>query len=122
MAGAKPRIGFVGVGAMGAPMAACLLKANYPLMAFDSNPERNAAFASEHGITPAASLRELGKQADVIITILPNSAIVEDVLFGEQGLASSLRDGSVVIDMSSGIPSKTQDFSRRLASQGVVLF
>lgn len=122
MAGALPRIGFVGVGAMGAPMAGCLIKAGYPLAAFDSNPERTAAFAKEHGLKPAATLAELGKESDVIITILPNSAIVQDVLFGPQGLASSLRSGAVVIEMTSGIPSQTVEFSERLAQQGVVLF
>lgn len=122
MASSLPRIGFVGVGAMGAPMAGCLLKAGYPLSVFDNNPDRTAAFAKEHGIEPAASLAELGKEADVIISILPNSAIVQDVLFGTQGLASSLRPGAVVIEMTSGIPSKTVAFSERLAEQGVVLF
>lgn len=122
MAGALPRIGFVGVGAMGAPMAGCLIKAGYPLAAFDSSPDRTAAFAKEHGLKPAATLAELGKESDVIITILPNSAIVQDVLFGPQGLASSLRSGAVVIEMTSGIPSQTVEFSERLAQQGVVLF
>lgn len=122
MAATKPKIGFVGVGAMGTPMAACLIKAGYPLTAYDSNPDRIAALAKEHGITPAATLAELGKQSDVVITILPNSAIVEDVLFGPQGLASSLRRGAVVIEMTSGIPSQTVAFSQRLAGQGVVLF
>jgi 3-hydroxyisobutyrate dehydrogenase len=122
MAASKPRIGFVGVGAMGAPMAACLIKAGYPLTAFDSNPERMAAFVREHGIEPAATLAELAERSDVVITILPNSAIVQEVLFGAQGLASSLRPGSVVIEMTSGIPSQTVAFSQRLAGQGVVLF
>ncbi len=122
MASTKPSIGFVGVGAMGAPMAGCLIKAGYPLAVFDSNPDRTAAFAREHGVEPAATLAALGKDADVIITILPNSAIVRDVLFGEQGLASSMRPGTVVIEMTSGIPSQTVAFSERLAAQGVVLF
>lgn len=122
MASSKPRIGFVGVGAMGAPMAACLAKAGYMLSAYDRDPEHSATLAKEHGTKAAASLRELGDEADVIITILPNSAIVEQVLFSEQGLAASLRPGTVVIEMTSGIPSQTQAFSQRLADQGVVLF
>lgn len=122
MARATPRIGFVGIGAMGAPMAGCLLKAGYQLAVYDSNPDRTAAFAKEHGIEPAATLADLGKESDVVITILPNSAIVDEVLFGPQGLASSLRAGAVVIEMTSGIPSQTVAFSERLARQGVVLF
>ncbi|HWK72394.1 MAG TPA: NAD(P)-dependent oxidoreductase [Burkholderiaceae bacterium] len=122
MARATPRIGFVGIGAMGAPMAGCLLKAGYQLAVYDSNPDRTAAFAKDHGIEPAATLADLGKESDVVITILPNSAIVDEVLFGPQGLASSLRAGAVVIEMTSGIPSQTVAFSERLARQGVVLF
>jgi 3-hydroxyisobutyrate dehydrogenase len=122
MAGPKPSIGFVGVGAMGAPMAACLIKAGYPLAAYDNNPERMAAFAAEHGIEPAATLGELAKKSNVIITILPNSAIVHEVLFGSQGMAADLRPGSVVIEMTSGIPSQTVAFSQQLAGRGVVLF
>ena len=122
MASSKPNIGFVGIGAMGAPMAACLVKAGYTLTVFDSDADRCAAFAHEHGAQPAASLGALGKASDAIITILPNSAIVHDVLFGEQGMAASLRSGAVVIEMTSGIPSQTVAFSERLARQGVVLF
>lgn len=103
-------------------MAGCLLKAGYQLAVYDSNPDRTAAFAKEHGIEPAATLADLGKESDVVITILPNSAIVDEVLFGPQGLASSLRAGAVVIEMTSGIPSQTVAFSERLARQGVVLF
>lgn len=122
MASTKPRIGFVGVGAMGAPMAGCLLKAGYPLAVFDNNPDRTAAFAEDYGIKPTTTLAALGKESDVIITILPNSAIVQDVLFGPQGLAAGLRPGTVVIEMTSGIPSQTVEFSERLARQGVILF
>jgi len=103
-------------------MAGCLLKAGYQLAVYDSNPDRTAAFAKDHGIEPAATLADLGKESDVVITILPNSAIVDEVLFGPQGLASSLRAGAVVIEMTSGIPSQTVAFSERLARQGVVLF
>jgi 3-hydroxyisobutyrate dehydrogenase len=122
MGSTTPSIGFVGIGAMGAPMAACLIKAGYSVAVFDTSPDRCAAFEAAHGIKPAESLAALGEGADVIITILPNSAIVHDVLFDEHGLASTLRPGAVVIDMTSGIPSQTVSFSERLARQGVVLF
>lgn len=122
MAPDKPAIGLVGVGAMGAPMAACLLKAGYEVWIFDTSSERVAAFTHDHPARAAESLGALGARSDVVITILPNSAIVHDVLFGDHGLASTLRAGSVVIEMTSGVPSRTVDFSRRLAEQGVVLF
>lgn len=122
MGSATPRIGLVGIGAMGAPMAGCLIKAGFSLGVFDTSPDRRAAFEAQYGIKPAESLAALGEQSDVIITILPNSAIVHDVLFAKDGLASTLRPGAVVIEMTSGIPSQTVAFSERLARQGVVLF
>lgn len=122
MAANKPRIGFIGIGAMGDPMAACLIKAGFPVTVFDNRSQRVTEFVSTHGGSGVASLAELGEKSDVVITILPNSAIVTDVLFGENGLAKTLRRGAVVIDMTSGIPSTTVSLSERLAEQGVVLF
>ncbi len=122
MTARRPRVGLIGIGAMGEPMAACLLKAGYPVTVFDTRAQRVAEFISKHGGGAAATLTEVGENADVIITILPNSAIVSDVLFGENGLARTLRPGSVVIDMTSGIPAITAALSERLAKQDVVLF
>lgn len=118
----QPRIGFIGIGAMGDPMAACLIKAGFSVTVFDNRPQRVTEFVSTHGGSGVASLAELGEKSDVVITILPNSAIVTDVLFGEKGLAKTLRSGAVVIDMTSGIPATTVSLSERLAEQGVVLF
>lgn len=119
---ARPRIGFVGIGAMGEPMAACLLKAGYEVTVFDNRTGRIGEFVAAHGGSAGTSLAELGKDSDVVITILPNSAIVADVLFGEDALAPTLRPGCVVVDMTSGIPAVTVSLSERLAEQGVVLF
>lgn len=117
-----PKIGFVGLGAMGDPMAACLVKAGYPVLAFDSRPQRVAEFVAASGAKGAASLAQIGQASDVVVLILPNSAIVTEVLFADQGIAAHLRPGSVVIDMTSGVPSVIVALSERLAAQGVVLF
>lgn len=122
MAHFKPRIGFIGIGAMGEPMASCLIKGGYNVVVFDSRTQRVSEFISAHGGSGAATLTELGETSDVIIMILPNSAIVTDVLFGENGIVQKLRPGSVVIDMTSGIPGITVSLSARLAKQGIVLF
>jgi 3-hydroxyisobutyrate dehydrogenase len=121
-ADARPRIGFVGIGAMGEPMAACLLKAGFPVTVYDNRHARIAEFVAAHGGSPATSLPDLARTADVVILILPNSAIVSEVLFGESGMAPTLRAGSVVIDMTSGVPAVTVSLSERLAQQGVVMF
>ena len=119
---AKPRIGFVGIGAMGVPMAACLVKAGYPLAVFDNREKQVTDFVSAHGGSGAASPAALAAASDVVVMILPNSAIVGDVLFGAAGMASALRPGTVVIDMTSGIPAVTVSLSERLAQQNVVMF
>jgi 3-hydroxyisobutyrate dehydrogenase len=121
-AGTLPRIGFVGIGAMGDPMAACLIAAGYPVLAFDNRPQRVTEFVAAHGGAGAASLADIGKSSDVVVLILPNSAIVTDVLFGADGIAAHLRPGAVVIDMTSGVPSVTVSLSEQLTEQGVVMF
>lgn len=120
--GTGPRIGFIGIGAMGEPMAACLLKAGHALTVYDSRPQRMREFVAAHGGGEAASLAQLGAEADVIVMILPDSAIVSEVLFGGAGLAATLRPGTVVIDMTSGVPGVTVKLSERLATQDVVMF
>jgi len=121
-ANTKPLIGFVGLGAMGWPMASCLLKAGHAVAPFDVRKEQVDRFLAEVGGTRVASLAELGKVADIVITILPTSAIVGKVLFDANGVAGTLRKGAVVIDMTSGIPGDTVRFAEKLAAQGVTMF
>ena len=116
----RPVIGFAGIGNMGWPMAARLIKAEYHVHVLDSRPERAADFAKETGGHRALSMRELGAAADIVITMLPDSAAVGEVLFGAaDGGAPSLRSGSVVIEMSSGVPGQTVAFAERLRGQGI---
>ena len=116
------QIGFIGLGAMGWPMASCLLKAGHTVAPYDVRADQVDRFLAEVGGTRVASLAELGRIADVVITILPTSAIVEKVLFAPDGIAGALRKGAVVIDMTSGIPGETVRFAGQLARQGVTLF
>ena len=118
----KQSIGFVGIGAMGWPMASCLVKAGYDVTVYDTRSDHSARFAAEVGAASAASLAELAGKAQLIVTILPNSDIVEQVLFGEAGVAASLPAGATIIDMTSGVPSRTVEFAERLAKAGHALF
>jgi 3-hydroxyisobutyrate dehydrogenase len=118
----KPLIGFIGLGAMGWPMASCLLKAGHAVAPFDVRKDQVDRFLADVGGTRVASLTELGKVADIVITILPTSKIVEKVLFAADGVAGTLRKGAIVIDMTSGIPGETVRFSEQLAAQGITLF
>ncbi len=115
---AKPTIGFVGVGSMGWPMAALLHKAGYPLQIVDASADRAKEFVKEFGGTVAASNRALAAASDIIITILPTSAIVQAVLEGPEGVLAGLRKDAVVIEMSSGVPTITRALAEQVAAAG----
>ncbi len=105
------RVGFIGLGAMGKPMAINILRGGYSLIV---NPHVNEKVVQELvalGAGRAATPKELAGQVDVLITMLPNGPIVEEVLLGEQGFFAGAKPGSTVIDMSSVAPG----FSRKMA-------
>ncbi len=120
---AKQRIGFVGIGNMGWPMAANLARAGFPLTVFDTDRTRASRFAAEFGAKAAPSLAELGRTADIVVTMLPTGATVRAVLLEQEhgALASALAKGSVVIDMSSSEPVGTQQLGAALAKRGAAL-
>ena len=111
------RIGFIGLGIMGAPMASNLCKAGYPPAVYDLNPtavQRLTAQGSRE-LPPSA----MGAECDVLFTSLPNGSVVDSVLFGPDGAAADLRPGSLVVDMSSVTPEESRSFSTRLKDRGV---
>jgi 3-hydroxyisobutyrate dehydrogenase len=120
---AKPRIGFVGLGNMGAPMAENLLKAGFELAIADADPGRLAGFAKR--AAQPASLAELGRASELVITMLPDGKIVRKVLCGtagsNDGILAGLAAGSLVIDMSSSAPVGTRALGAELAARGVAL-
>ena len=118
----KQKIGFIGIGAMGWPMAACLVKAGYEVTVYDTRVEQSRRFAAEVGGTAAENLQALASEAEVVVSILPNSAIVEKVLFADDGIAAVLRRGAVIIDMTSGVPARTVEFAERIEALGHSLF
>ena len=111
------KIGFIGLGIMGRPMATNLVKGGQDVMVSDLN----AALVEELCALGASSgtYAELARACDVIFTILPTGAIVREVLFGENGVASGLTAGKVVCDMSSVTPGESQECYRRLKEMGV---
>ena len=111
-------IGVIGIGNMGWPMAACLRRAGYAVHAYDTKPEIAARFAAETGAHAALSLADMAAAAEVIITVLPTSAIVGAVA---DALLPGLRAGQMVIDMTSGVPATTRAIAARLAAAGVTL-
>ena len=118
----KPSIGFVGVGNMGWPMAACLVAAGFEVRVNDSRREVANNFVQQIGGSAPDTLRELAAGSDVIVTILPTSAIVRTVLEGgDDNILSGMRPGTVVVEMSSGVPSVTRELALRVAELGGVL-
>jgi 2-hydroxy-3-oxopropionate reductase len=105
-------IGFIGVGIMGKPMAGHLAKGGHAVLTFSRS---NAAV---EGCTAAKSIAELTGKSDVIILMLPDTPDVEQVLFGEGGVASALGKGKTVVDMSSISPTETKKFAARVRELG----
>ncbi len=109
-------VGFIGLGIMGRPMALNLAKAGHKLFLHSRSgvpPEMAAANAH-----PCANAKEVAQQADVIITMLPDTPDVAKVLFGDDGVAHGLSKGKTVVDMSSISPMATKDFARRINELG----
>jgi 2-hydroxy-3-oxopropionate reductase len=114
------RVGFIGLGIMGQPMAGRLLAAGYQLVVHT----RTAATAKnlvDSGATWAESATEVAESSDLVITMLPDSEAVRTVYLGADGLIDGLRSDMVSIDMSSIDPSTTREIAERLARLGVVL-
>ena len=115
------KIGFIGIGNMGGPMAAHLVGAGFDVTVFDARPETMSIFIQRHGGKAAASLQALAAGADAVITMLPNDRIVREVILGADGVAGSLDQGAVVIDMSTSDPTATRALSAALEPRGIAL-
>ena len=111
------KIGFVGLGIMGRPMAEHLLKGGFPLMVSDLNQAAVDALVAQGA--EAGSYRDLAESCDIIMMILPTGAIVQSVLFGQGGLAEHLTAGKVVCDLSSVTPGESQTCYEKLKAMGV---
>jgi len=111
------KIGLIGLGIMGRPMAKNMLKAGYELMVNDLNEEAVADVAAAGAV--AASNDEIGAQCDVVMTMLPNSPHVKAVMLGENGVIASMKAGQIFIDMSSINPVASKEIAAALAEKGV---
>ena len=116
------RVGFIGIGNMGWPMAANIAAAGHDLTVFDLDPERSVRFTREHKARAAAGLAEIA-QNETTITMLPTGQIVRQVLLEQENgaFAKNLRPGALVIDMSSSEPVGTRELGKALDRDGVVL-
>lgn len=118
----KPTIGFVGIGNMGWPMAASLIRAGYTVQVADRNRVQADNFVQQVGGFAADSLADLAAACDVVITMLPASAQVAEVIAdGTDTLLAGLKPGSLLIDMTSGQPTITRTLAERVAAAGSMM-
>ena len=114
----KPVIGFIGLGLMGGNMVENLQKKNYPLVVMDLN--QNAVNACvEKGASSASTAKELAQQADIIMLCLTTSAVVEKVIYGENGIMEGVKSGTTLIDFGTSVPASTRKIGADLAEKGV---
>ncbi|AJE49177.1 NAD(P)-dependent oxidoreductase [Celeribacter indicus] len=111
------RIGYIGLGNMGGPLAR-RLSLKYPLLVHDRSPAACAEMA-ERGTEIAPDAATLARECDVILLCLPTSQHVEALLFGEEGIAAEMRAGTLVIDQTSGDPVLSRSLAGRLSQGGV---
>lgn len=112
------KIGFVGLGIMGKPMAKNLLKAGYELVVFDINQEAVAEVVAA-GAVKAENAKEVAAKSEAVITMLPNSPHVKAAVLGENGVLAGAKPGLILIDMSSIAPLAAQEVAAAVAKQGV---
>lgn len=112
------RIGFIGLGVMGQPMARNLLKAGYSLIVHDINRAAVDELAGE-GAAPASTAKEVAEKSDVVITMLPDSPDVELVVLGPEGIIEGVRSGQLYIDMSTIAPATARRVYEALQGKGV---
>jgi 4-hydroxybutyrate dehydrogenase/sulfolactaldehyde 3-reductase len=112
------RVGFIGLGNMGRPMASNLARKGVPLVVFDINPAPLGQLEAL-GARAAASSAAVADDSDLVVTMLPNSASVEDVLLGAGGVLARLRPGAAVMDMSTVDPLLTDRVAAAAAEKGI---
>src|SRR5579871_2073076 len=115
----RMNLGYIGLGRMGGALVRRLLP-HVKLRVHDLNPEAVARFAAV-GALPAQDLPSLAHECDIVMTCLPTSKEVRDVVFGEHGLARHLKRGSLVVDMTTANPNDTKEIAARLKEQGIDL-
>lgn len=111
-------VGFVGLGAMGGPMAANILRGDHMLTVYDTNPDA-VSVLRDAGANVADSCASLARVSKLLITMLPRPADVESVMLGDGGIAEAIEPDSVVVDMSTGDPDSARRMAQSLDERGI---
>jgi len=115
----KPTIGFIGLGLMGGNMVENLQKRGYPVIVMDLNKEAIQRVLDRGNAREASSPKELAEQSDIVELCLTTSAVVEKIVYGEDGLLAGMKPGSVLIDFGTSIPASTKRIGADLAKNNV---
>ncbi|MCU0595478.1 MAG: 2-hydroxy-3-oxopropionate reductase [Desulfobacterota bacterium] len=110
------KIGFIGLGIMGAPMAGHLMAAGHEVYLYDIKPLAKS-FVAQGGI-PCLSSKDVALRADILFLMVPDTPNVADALFAEDGVAAGLSPGKIVVDMSSISPIETKEFAKKIEALG----
>jgi 2-hydroxy-3-oxopropionate reductase len=114
------KIGFIGLGIMGCPMAKNLLKKGYSLTVYDIVPEKIDELV-DAGAKAGSSNKDVAEKSEIIITMLPNSPEVKEAVLGKDGILDGARPGSILIDMSSIAPLASKEVSERAKEKKVIM-
>jgi 2-hydroxy-3-oxopropionate reductase len=112
------KVGFIGLGIMGKPMAKNLMEAGYELVLYNRTLEKAQDLAEDGEAAVATNPREVAENGDIIITMLPDSPDVEAVVAGEDGVLEGIRDGVLLVDMSTISPVVTEELAEKLKERG----
>jgi 2-hydroxy-3-oxopropionate reductase len=112
------KVGFIGLGIMGGPMAKNLMQAGHELVLYNRTREKAEDLAKEGNADVAGSPKEVAEQSDVVITMLPDSPQVREVLVGEDGVLEGLKEGALVVDMSTISPVVTEELAEKVKEKG----
>ena len=115
----KPIIGFIGLGLMGGNMVENLQKRGFEVIVMDLNQEAVDTVLARGNASQASSLKELAEKADIVQFCLTTSAVVEKIVYGENGVLAGIKEGSVLIDFGTSIPASTKKIGADLAKKGV---
>ena len=116
----EQKVGFIGLGIMGSPMASNLLKAGYSLVVYDIDKAKTGRLVKQ-GAQEAESAKKVAGQCGIIITMLPNSPHVRECVLGKDGVMEGAEKGSILIDMSSIDPMVSIQISRALSEKGIFM-
>lgn len=113
------KVGFIGLGAMGSPIARNLVGAGQPIVVHDADPEARQRFIDDNPTAIGAEATTELADCDIVVLVLPNSDIVDQVVLADGGLLSCLKPGSILVDMGSSVPARTQAIEKAAALRGI---